>query len=155
MGLLSSILLYALFSGGHSQRARRDQRTVRTSFKNLVSPINQYGTCFGCDGSGTRTFDCRVCAGAGLYTGTCRTCGGSGLFTHAAKPCFKCSGTGQFHGMHCLNCGGTGEYRSERTTQCLKCDGSGKFERTCRRCDGHGTVDLTCHKCGGSGWHKF
>ena len=155
MGLLSSLFFHALFHNSDSRRARRDQRSLRTSVKNMISPINHYGTCFGCNGTGNRTFDCRACGGDGRYTGTCRTCSGSGLFTYAARPCFRCNGTGLINGTLCRNCGGTGQYRAEQTVACRKCGGLGQFSASCHRCSGSGEVGVTCRKCGGSGWHKF
>lgn len=144
-----------LFGSGYSRRARRDQRSFGTSVKNLISPINHYGTCFSCDGTGTRTFDCHGCGGTGRFTGTCRTCRGAGLFTYAAKPCFRCHQTGFFNRNLCRHCQGTGEYRPAQTVSCQRCAGSGEFTTTCRRCDGDGEVEVSCHKCGGSGWHRF
>lgn len=74
-------LLGFLFGNSYSNRARRDQHSFGTSLKNLVSPVNSYGTCFSCEGSGTKTFDCKPCDGTGVFTGTCRTCNGAGTKT--------------------------------------------------------------------------
>lgn len=150
MGLFS-----ILFGSNYSRRARRDQRTIRTSFKNFISPINRYGTCFGCSGSGRRTFDCGPCHGTGTFAATCRTCGGSGTFTYGARPCFTCDGTGIREGQSCRRCAGTGEHKPSKTVTCKKCNGAGQVTSTCRRCDGTGDFSLTCRKCGGSGWHRF
>ena len=71
MGFLALALLGGLFGGrdsNYSSRAKRDQDGFGTSFKNLISPINSYGTCFSCDGSGKKTLDCKVCEGSGEFS---------------------------------------------------------------------------------------
>ena len=145
----------ALFGGGYSRRARRDQHSFGTSLKNMVSPINTYGTCFSCDGSGTRTFDCGGCDGTGTYNGTCRACDGTGTHSYPAKPCFTCNGTGYVAGNACRRCAGSGEHRPAIVAECRKCSGTGKFSAVCSRCSGTGDIDVTCRKCGGSGWYRF
>lgn len=144
-----------LFGNSYSNRARRDQHCFGTSLKNLVSPVNSYGSCFGCEGSGTKTFDCKPCDGTGVFTGTCRTCNGAGTKTIPAKPCFACHGSRLFKGSKCIRCGGTGEYKPATTVPCRKCSGTGTFTATCSRCEGSGDFQVTCRKCGGSGWHRF
>lgn len=148
-------LLGRLFGTSYRNRAWRDQHTLGTGLKNLISPVNHYGTCFGCNGSGRRTFDCGGCGGTGVHTGTCNKCHGSGTYTHLAKPCFRCEGTGHFRGHLCRNCAGTGIHKPAVTVPCRGCHGSGTYSATCRRCDGTGDFDVTCKKCGGSGWHRF
>jgi len=56
-----------LFGESKKDRARRDQYRPLTLFKNLISPINDYGTCFACEGTGRRTIPCRVCCGTGTF----------------------------------------------------------------------------------------
>lgn len=55
--------------------------------KNALSSINECRTCFGCGGSGSRTFECRPC--------------GTGRFERPAEPCFTCDGTGLKFGQPC------------------------------------------------------
>lgn len=148
-------LFDALFGGGYKTRARRDQHSLGTSLKNLISPINHYGKCFACNGSGRRAFDCDTCAGTGTYTGLCRTCEGSGTFTYAPRPCATCDATGFVKGTGCRHCNGSGVFRSAYTATCKKCDGTGSFTATCRRCEGTGDFNPICRKCDGSGWYRF
>ncbi len=148
-------LLSLLFSDSYSRRARRDQYSPSTTLKNLISPINHYGTCFSCDGSGKREFECSVCGGSGTYSGDCRSCEGTGRRMLAAKPCFTCQGHGKVHGKPCRRCDGTGVFQQARQVECRACQGSGQFSAPCRCCDGEGEVEKTCRKCGGSGWHRF
>lgn len=49
-----------LFGQDHRSRAQRDQYRPSVMWKNLISPINDYGTCFGYEGTGHRTLDCRA-----------------------------------------------------------------------------------------------
>lgn len=148
-------LFTTLFGSGYRHRARRDQWMPGTVLKNLISPVNAYGTCFSCRGSGARTLDCRACDGTGKFSGDCRTCAGTGSFSHPAKPCFTCDGTGSVQGVSCRRCAGTGVFKPAQTTPCRKCGGTGHFSATCNRCDGSGEFEVSCHKCAGSGWHRF
>ena len=169
------------FGDSHHHRAQRDQWRPGTAGKNLISPINTYGTCFSCGGDGKRTLDCRCCDGAGSKTldcsccqssGSvtldCRPCSGSGKVTLPAQPCFTCQGTGRRAHGKCPRCRGTGCHKPERTVtcgrcggkgsfsgSCRKCDGKGSFSVSCRKCSGQGRFTVTCSKCGGSGWHRF
>ncbi len=144
-----------LFGGSYSNRARRDQRSFGTSFKNVTSPFNSYGTCFSCEGSGKKTFDCKPCDGTGTHHGTCNLCNGSGLFEIAAKPCNSCQGSDFRYGKTCTRCSGTGEYKPAINVPCKKCSGAGSFSAPCKRCEGSGDFEVTCSKCSGSGWHRF
>ena len=45
-------LIETLFGQNNRARARRDQYRPSTFVKNAISPINTYGTCFSCDGTG-------------------------------------------------------------------------------------------------------
>ncbi|MGO9200723.1 MAG: hypothetical protein ACLQM8_09305 [Limisphaerales bacterium] len=168
------------FGDSYHHRAQRDQWRPSTAAKNVISPINSYGTCFSCDGAGTRTLDCRCCDGSGSKTldcrcgGTgsvtldCRLCSGSGKLTLPARPCFTCQGSGRYAHGKCRRCRGTGCHKPECTVacrrcggkgsfsvSCRKCDGRGSFSVTCRKCSGQGTFTVACRKCGGSGWHQF
>ena len=162
-------------------RARRDQSRASVSFKNWVSPVNHYGTCFGCNGSGHKTLDCRPCSGrgqrtltckpcegSGKFTGVCRVCSGRGIFERQAQQCFTCRGTGRVGRNPCLRCQGRGNVKPATSEQCRACGGSGRFSAgckrcggsgsftvSCNRCNGSGSFTLSCRKCGGSGWHKF
>jgi DnaJ-class molecular chaperone len=84
-----------LFGQDTRSRAQRDQYRPSVIGKNLISPINDYGTCLSCEGSGSRTLDCRACSGSGTHTGQCRGCQGSGRFERPAQKCFTCDGTGK------------------------------------------------------------
>ena len=124
-------MLGFFFGDSYRHRAQRDQWRPTTVGKNLISPVNSYGTCFSCDGAGTRTFDCRCCDGSGHKTldcrccsGTgsvtldCRLCAGSGKVTLPAQPCFTCHGPGrQAHGQ-CRRCRGTGCHKPECSVTC-------------------------------------
>lgn len=144
-----------LFGNNYSRRARRDQRGLGTSLKNFISPINHYGTCFSCEGSGSKSFTCSCCEGTGEYCGTCNSCKGTGVFSIAAKPCLTCHGRGMVHSSKCRRCGGTGEYRPAQTESCRRCGGEGTFSASCSKCGGSGSFEVSCRKCGGSGWHRF
>jgi DnaJ-class molecular chaperone len=65
-------LIKFLFGQDNTSKAQRDQYRPSTVGKNLISPINDFGTCFRCEGTGSRTLDCRVCDGTGTYTGEYR-----------------------------------------------------------------------------------
>jgi DnaJ-class molecular chaperone len=143
-----------IFGPSYSTRARRDQSSCGTSFKNFISPINSYGTCFSCDGSGKKTLDCSVCDSTGTFHGTCRSCSGSGLFTVPEKPCPNCQGSGLFGRHPCRRCSGQGRL-APLSFECKKCEGSGAYSSTCKKCGGSGDFDVSCRKCGGSGWHRF
>ena len=56
-----------LFGQDNRSKAQRDQYRPSTLGKNLISPINDYGTCFPCEGTGSRTLECRPCD-ANRYT---------------------------------------------------------------------------------------
>jgi hypothetical protein len=108
------------------------------------------GTCYGCDGTGTRTFDCRNCQGSGTYQGQCRLCAGSGQYQPASKPCRLCGGSGRHGTASCRRCSGTGQWVAP-ASPCKKCNASGQFSAKCRKCDGTGQFKATCKKCSGSG----
>lgn len=143
------------FGGGHRPKTQRDQWRPSVFGKNLISPVNQYGTCFSCGGSGSRTLQCGACNGTGTHTGECRGCHGSGRFELPAKPCFTCEGTGQKFGKPCRRCDGSGNFKPAISKLCTRCNGTGRFSDSCKKCDCRGSFTVTCKKCGGSGWHKF
>lgn len=143
------------FGSDYKSRARRDQRSIGTSFKNLVSPFNSYGKCFNCGGSGNKTFDCKSCGGSGAYSGTCSLCEGSGTYAIPSKSCFSCHGSGYFKNNNCLRCGGTGERQAASIVPCRKCSGAGTFYASCKKCTGCGNFTVPCRKCSGSGWYRF
>jgi DnaJ-class molecular chaperone len=144
-----------LFGDDYGNRARRDQYRLNTVGKNLISPINSYGTCFGCEGSGRKTLDCKICNGTGTYSGACKRCAGAGTLSLAAKPCFGCQGTGRIQNHKCNRCKGTGQHKPAIIVTCNKCSGKGRISGTCHKCSGRGQFTVTCRKCGGSGWHRF
>jgi len=150
MGLISF-----LFGDGYRPRTQRDQWRPSVIGKTLISPINDYGTCFPCEGSGTRTLQCGACDGSGTHTGECRGCQGTGRFELPAKPCFTCEGLDSSSENPASNAGGTGDFKPAISQSCKKCDGTGKFSAVCRKCSGSGCFPVTCKRCGGSGWHKF
>lgn len=127
-----------LFGQDTTSRAQRDQYRPSTISKNLISPINDYGTCFACDGTGERTLQCHACDGSGEHVGQCHNCGGIGQIRRAAKPCFRCQGTGKIRGKACERCQGTGNFKPAITEACRGCKGTGQFKATCRKCDGDG-----------------
>jgi len=88
-----------LFGSSYKNRARRDRYNPNTALKNLISPVNNYGTCFKCDGTGYKIIP--------------------------AKKCFTCNGTGIYHVHTCRKCSGTGEFKAEKRLTCNKCDGNG------------------------------
>jgi DnaJ-class molecular chaperone len=110
--------------------------------------------CYGCDGTGKRTFDCRSCDGSGTFEGTCRNCNGTGLFTRPAKECFACQGTGCHHGYACRKCNGTGEFKPAISQECHRCNGTGTFTAPCRKCQGTGDFTVSCRRCGGTGVYQ-
>lgn len=148
-------LIKFLFSNDYKHRSQRDQYKPHVMAKNIISPINDYGTCFSCNGTGSKTLTCRSCNGTGSHTGTCNKCHGSGRIHLKAKPCFNCDGIGYKHGRVCKRCGGSGEFKPATTVVCNKCSGTGRFYSSCRKCSGLGSFTVTCRKCGGSGWHRF
>lgn len=148
-------MLKFLFGQDNRSRAQRDQYRPSVIGKNLVSPINDYGTCFGCEGTGQRTLECRACHGSGEHTGTCRACEGTGKHERPAKPCFGCSGTGTKFGNTCQRCSGTGEFKPAISETCRKCSGTGTHSSTCRKCSGSGSFTVQCRRCSGSGWRRF
>jgi DnaJ-class molecular chaperone len=143
------------FGDDNRSRAQRDQWRPSVVGKNLISPINDYGTCFSCDGTGSRTLECRACDGTGTHSAVCRGCGGTGRFERSAQQCFTCQGSGQKFGSPCRKCGGTGQFKPAISEPCRKCGGGGRLSSTCRKCNGAGRFTVTCRKCGGTGWHKF
>ena len=153
LGLIAAGTL--LGRSNYRNRARRDQRKFGTKFKNAYSPINDYGTCFTCDGSGLVKLNCWRCNGTGTYEGRCSPCDGSGNFELQREgPCYQCNQTGKFRGNQCQKCTGTGVYRWSKTVVCNKCEGTGDFSASCKRCS-CGTIERSCNKCGGTGWHRF
>ena len=144
-----------LFGESHRAKAQRDQWRPSVVGKNLISPINDYGTCFSCEGKGTKNLECRACQGTGTHTGECRGCRGTGRFELPSQACFPCEGTGQKFGSICNKCRGTGNFKPAVSQACRKCNGAGHFSATCRKCSGSGSFTATCKKCDGSGWHKF
>lgn len=158
--LLGSAVRRTIFPKQHARRkfearVERDQDKFWTRAKNKVSPINSYGTCFKCEGSGSITLDCKICKGSGTFKGACKKCSGSGEFTIPARTCLTCDGSGDFHGRVCRKCNGSGVFRAERTVTCNQCDGRGSFSSECNKCGGAGTFRVSCKKCGGSGWYRF
>jgi len=148
--------LFEFFFGDSNRaRAQRDQWSPPVIGKNLISPVNDYGTCFSCDGIGSKTLQCRSCNGSGVHQGSCNRCFGLGRVEFSAKECFTCEGTGQRLGTMCRKCGGTGTFKPAASLTCKKCKGTGSYSATCRKCGGRGSFTVTCKKCEGSGWHKF
>lgn len=143
-----------LFGTSYSSRAKRDQRGLGTTFKNLISPINNYGTCFSCNGSGAKTLDCSLCDGTGTHHGACNRCNGTGTFKFPARSCPTCTGTGLFGIYRCRRCAGVG-LQPPSSAVCNKCHGSGAYSAMCKKCEGAGEFKVSCRKCGGSGWHRF
>ena len=76
-----------LFGQDNRSRAQRDQFSPSVIGKNLISPINDYGSCFGCEGTGIRTPECGACSGSGSHTGQCNGCQGSGRFERPVQIC--------------------------------------------------------------------
>jgi len=68
--VLGVSLLGFFFGDSYRDRAQRDQWRPSTIGKNLISPINDYGHCFPCEGTGSRTLECKVCDGTGNHTVT-------------------------------------------------------------------------------------
>ena len=143
------------FGSSTSARAARDQWTPNTVCKNLISPINDYGTCFPCEGTGIREHGCRTCEGSGQLTGECRCCSGTGRFLRAAQPCFACQGGGKSRSQPCTRCGGSGLFHPAVDEACRACSGAGNWTSACKRCEGVGALRRTCHRCEGSGWFRF
>jgi DnaJ-class molecular chaperone len=147
-------LLRFFFSNDHAPRAARDQWRPSVVGKNIISPINDYGTCFSCEGSGQRIFDCRACDGKGAFN--CRFCPGDGHCQVPAKSCYGCHGTGCIaSGKACVRCAGSGIFEQARVVICRCTTNEGKKKLTCRKCDGSGSYTVSCRKCAGSGWHRF
>lgn len=148
-------IIRKLFGGRYSERAWRDQWRPSTVGKNLVSPINDYGHCFSCEGAGERLLECRGCRGTGVYSGDCRKCNGTGVFVLEARECWCCRGSGAVNGTPCRKCMGDGLFKPQKQFECLGCGGTGLYTAGCRRCGGDGSIKVTCRKCEGTGWHKF
>lgn len=144
-----------LFGNNHRARAQRDQWRPTVIGKNLISPINDYGTCFSCQGGGSRSLNCNACSNSGTHSRQCPRCCGAGEIKFDAKPCFACSGSGQKWGNSCRRCEGSGTFKPAALVPCKKCCGAGQLSDQCRRCSGLGCITVSCRKCGGSGWHKF
>jgi DnaJ-class molecular chaperone len=143
-----------LFGRDTRSRARRDAWRPAVVGKNLVSPVNTYGTCFGCDGTGWRNVACRTCDGSGEYRGECRACRGTGRFERPARPCLACRGADSGPGPPCRQCSGTGQHRPAVSEACRRCAGAGRFVASCQKCCGTGRLIVACRRCGGSGWFK-
>lgn len=144
-----------LFGETHSNRAWRDQWRPSTMGKNMISPINDYGHCFSCEGTGQKTLTCRACGGSGRHERTCLCCQGSGIITKEAKKRFACQGKGRVRGKKCIKCSGTGVFRKKEEIVCSKCSGNGVIYSTCRKCEGSGAFTVPCKKCNGTGWYRF
>lgn len=144
-----------LFGGRNRDRNQRDQWTPEVVAKNLISPLNRYGTCFPCSGTGSTKLLCHACMGTGQHPGSCYRCRGKGRFERAAKVCFRCQGTGFCLGRECSKCVGTGKFQAASTEICQGCEGTGRHSSTCRRCEGLGNFTKSCKKCEGSGWFQL
>lgn len=144
-----------LFGDNRRERAQRNQWAPSVIGKNLISPVNTYGTCFACNGSGSRTLTCNACQGTGKHAAKCHRCQGTGVFERPAQLCFRCSGTGLIDGKSCAKCLGSGHFKAPLTEACRSCNGNGSQANDCRRCQGAGNFTVTCKKCDGSGWFKF
>ena len=144
-----------IFGKGNRAKAKRDQWRPTVIGKNFISPINDYGTCFTCNGSGSINLECKNCQGTGTHSAHCRGCQGTGQFQSSEKFCFVCKGTGKNSGTACQRCAGTGIYKKAVSQDCKKCNGEGKYSNTCKKCNTTGKLKFICRKCGGSGWHKF
>ncbi len=130
--------IYGFFFGDSNRdRKARDSWRPSVIAKNALSPINEYRTCFGCGGSGSRTFECCPC--------------GTGRFERPAQPCFNC--TGQKFNQPCRRCNGSGNFKPAILDACRKCIGSRQFSATCKKCNGASQFTGTCRKRKGSGWH--
>jgi DnaJ-class molecular chaperone len=149
MGLFS-----LLFGTSHKARAQRDQWKPRVFGKNIISPINSYGTCFSCNSTGKKVLDCRPCQGRGRFK--CRRCARSGVAHLPAQTCFGCNGSGRHSsGSACRRCSGSGAFPRATTKACKCSTEEGRKSLVCRKCAGTGTFTVTCRKCEGSGWHRF
>lgn len=146
------------------QNRRRAQKDSYNRTYSFFSGSPNKGTCFSCNGTGSKTVDCRGCSGTGLFSRACNGCNGTGLFTSQAKPCFACNGTGKFHphrllkGVEapmCRKCSGTGIFKATTHSVCTRCHGSGNQSKSCNRCNGTGRVKLECKKCSGKGEIDF
>lgn len=143
-----------IFGNSNKDKSSRDRYRPSVILKNAISPLNTYGTCFACDGSGAKVLDCRACDGTGTHAGQCRSCRGSGRFERPAQQCFGCNGSGAQRGHACARCKGSGVFKPAISEPCRKCNGTGRFQETCRKCEGRGHSTVPCSKCDGSGWHK-
>lgn len=143
-----------LFGQDLHSRAQRDQYRPSVIAKNAISPLNSYGTCLKCEGTGQRTLNCGACKGLGRHVGNCRNCQGTGQYLLAAKSCHGCAGTGQKYGSPCQSCAGTGVFKPELRLPCRRCSGSGNYSSECRKCKGRAKFTVSCHRCNGSGWYK-
>lgn len=147
-------LLKFLFGDDLRSRAQRNQFNPGVGLKNLISPINNYGTCFACDGQGQRLLECGACTGRGKHSKACGHCTATGTIILPAKPCFRCRGSGKTSESACLRCSGTSQFKPELRLTCRKCSGTGQWTESCRKCQGQGRFTVACRKCSGSGWFK-
>jgi DnaJ-class molecular chaperone len=148
-------LLEFIFGDGYRERAQRNQWSPSVIGKNLISPVNSYGTCFSCEGSGSRRLTCGPCQGIGTHSAQCRQCRGSGLFERRAQPCFRCSGTGSSWDKPREKCEGSGHFKPPLSQPFRICNATGSICHPCRRCESRGDFVDTCKRCDGSGWFKF
>jgi len=148
--------MFGFFFGQDTKsRSQRDQYRPSVVGKNAISPINRYGTCLACEGTGSRTLECKPCHGEGVHRGTCNGCRGTGVFTRPAKECFACSGKGKKGHLQCRRCDGAGVFKAAMSVACSRCNGSGAFASQCRKCHGRGAFSVKCKQCDGSGWYRF
>jgi DnaJ-class molecular chaperone len=109
------------------------------------------GKCFKCDGTGSKTLDCKICCGSGTHSGSCQSCVGRGIIHLDARPCFTCQGTGIVRNAKCRRCNGSGQHKPATDVGCKRCNGIGKYSVSCKKCSGRGNFTVTCNKCRGSG----
>ncbi len=88
------------FFGGSTEHATRAdgtqvERTVTPGLFAKKRKTHVNGQCWKCEGSGSKTFDCRPCSGTGIF--------------RFGKTCRRCSGSGKFR-LTCNKCGGSGTY---------------------------------------------
>ena len=127
------------------------QRTKKTYVKNSGSRDPSHSICFGCDGSGQRSLDCRICNGSGFHTGKFHTCKGNGHFERSSQHCFGCQGTGQKLDKICRRCDGSGIFKQALSEECRSCGGSGQYIVGCRKCNGIRQYNVSCRRCNGTG----
>ena len=161
MSLLSLLISRKIkqFSERNSKRkfhekVERDQGRWSVVVKNAISPVNNYGTCFKCDGKGKVKYDCQGCNGSGKYSAVCRPCGGTGAVSVKDTECRNCGGEGILNNMLCPGCKGNKVWQAHPPKTCDGCLGSGVYKDDCKKCTGAGRFNATCNKCGGSGLFK-